>query len=241
MIVRALKPEGLERFGRYLVDLKETPSLPPPVDLLENPTFTEPIERGAEVASRAFATKLEAAQYLNSALGAIPDRSLRTNAGLWGWLTLFYFDQVCPANSRGQRKRLSIEKYSPSTTDHRRGFDKHLLFFPWKMWKIHKEYARHILAGELHVDSKIQREWTSYTYNVCTQLVKIGDILYFDIDKGRLKHGATGKRSSSLRFLTRLFNQLDLTYDLWGMKAEEILPLLPRGQFERFLPPVKSA
>jgi hypothetical protein len=101
-----------------------------------------------------------------------------------------------------------------------------------------EENSAWLLSGELWEDSKVVRELAnSYRYNVLPQFIKLAEILYFDRKKGRLKIGATNSsRPGGLRRLDRVFSQLDLTYDVFGMDAEMLRAILPPKEFNRWLP-----
>ena len=43
--------------------------------------------------------------------------------------------------------------------------------------------------------------------------------------------GRQGDKPGNLRRLDRIMNQLDLTYDVFGMEPNQLTPLLPRGEF----------
>jgi len=152
------------------------------------------------------------------------------------WLTLFYFEQVCPPDGNGRRKVLSLEKYIPSSGHISTNPDKHLLFFPWKMITIHGDDAAWLLSGALREDTKVVRELAnSYRRNVSTEFVRLARSLYFDEGRGRVKTGATTNRAGSLRRLDRVVSQLDLTYDVFGIDVSGLTRLLPRREFGRWL------
>lgn len=153
MILRSLNADGLARFKEFLLAIKTEPGLAIPVGLLERHEYTDGVDVAINVEDKPFRDKLEIGRYLVTLLERLPVSALFSNSGLWAWLTLFYFDQLCPKDGHGRRRRLSLEKYFPSTTDFRVGFDKHLLFFPWKMYKLHGDAARHLLLGSVAGDS----------------------------------------------------------------------------------------
>ncbi|HEX8520912.1 MAG TPA: hypothetical protein VF669_01565 [Tepidisphaeraceae bacterium] len=236
--LRAFNDTGLAEFRNYLMALKNQANLEPPRDLLDDFRRAEPVVGAAVVEPRVFASKLEFGRYLTQALrGHVPDRLLRTSAGVWTWLTLFYFDQACPQDGHGRRKVLSLEKYIPSAGHIATGLDKHLLFFPWKMISLHGADAGWLLGGPLREDNKVVRELSnSYRRNVSGNFIKLAKSLYFDDQTGRVKRGATTHRAGSLRRLDRVVNQLDLTHDVFGVDADTLATLLPRAEFERWLP-----
>ena len=57
--------------------------------------------------------------------------------------------------------------------------------------------------------------------------------LYYDPGTGSFRRGAGSDTKGGARRLAALLNQLDLTFYLYGMTCEEILPLLPK-EFDRF-------
>jgi hypothetical protein len=57
--------------------------------------------------------------------------------------------------------------------------------------------------------------------------------LYYDPAKGSFKRGAGSDIRGAARRLAALLNQLDLTFYLYGMTADELLGLLPK-EFDRF-------
>lgn len=241
--LRSFNDAGLNEFRTYLTRLKEEPTLDPPRQLVEDFRYTELVTGGAKVEPREFTTKLEFGRYIFQVVGdRVPDRILRTSAGLWAWLVLFYIDQACPSDGNNRRKVLSLEKYIASAGHIATGLDKHLLFFPWKMVALHGDNAAWLLGGVLREDSKVVRELAnSYRRNVSPPFVKLAKSMYFDSQKGRVKTGATTNKPGSLRRLDRVVNQLDLTYDVFGIEAGSLAHLLPRREFDRWLPKEESS
>ncbi len=235
--ISVLNELGIEEFRSFLVQVKSDPTASPPLSILEDLRYSELLSSGAAVEMRGFSSKFEFGRYIADVVSnRVPDRTLRTSVGLWAWLTLFYVDQVCPPDNSGKRRVLRLEKYVPSTGHIATGLDKHLLFFPWKMVNLHGDNAAWLLGGPLREDTKVMRELAnSYRRNVSTPFVQLAKSLYFDEQRNRLRTGATTNRPGSLRRLDRVVNQLDLTYDVFGIDAASLADLLPRREFERWL------
>lgn len=144
----------------------------------------------------------------------MPASRLRGDTGVWAWLALRFFDQLCPPNHHGRRTEIRENaKYISNPADHRFGPDKHLLFFPWKMVSLHGEHSRCFLAGAPGSDTRAQREWTSYHFNVSTPLIALGARLYGDPKTNRLKSGAVSNlRRGNLRRFIQVVKQLEVTY-----------------------------
>ncbi|MEZ5395595.1 MAG: hypothetical protein R2724_22660 [Bryobacterales bacterium] len=190
------------------------------------------------VEPRSFVTKYDAGLHLHQLLGLSSDQ-LRSDGGLWSWLSVRFFDQVCPPDAKGRRKPLHDNaRYLARVGEHRFGLDKHLLFFPWKMVSLHREDAYPILSGPLRSDTSEQKEWIGSHYNLATPLVTLCRRLYWDEERGRFKPGARSKdRPGSLQRFSRVARQLEVTYDIFGMSSEQIAALLPRREFQPWLPP----
>jgi hypothetical protein len=237
--VRAFKELGIESFRKQLEELRADPSKEPQ-PLWRDDSLTEIVSGNAEVESRDFATKFEFGRYaVERFSGKISDRVLRSTPGLWSWLASFYLPQLCPIDSPGRRKKpLGDEKYISSSTDIRIGMDKHLLFFPWKLVSIHGEKAEWALSPALGIDSKVLRELaTSYRRNVSPEYLLLARRMYFDETKQAIRRGATShNRPGNLRRLKDVMNQLDLTFDVFGLPAQGLIELLPKREFIRWLP-----
>jgi hypothetical protein len=240
--LRRLNETGLDQFRNYLIQLKENPSLPPPTHLLEDLRYTELISGGLVIEYREFTCKYEFGSYIAELVqDHVPGRLLRRSVGLWAWMVIFYFEQVCPLDGNGRRKVLSLEKYIASADHIATGLDKHLLFFPWKMVALHQNDAAWLLKGALREDTKVVRELAnSYRRNVSPPFIKLAQSLYFDPRKDRMRRGATTNGRGSLRRLDRVVSQLDLTYDVFGIAAIDIATLLPANEFGKWLSPASE-
>jgi hypothetical protein len=239
--VRELNEEGMRVFREFLLSLRSGARAWPPPDIGENLRYTRLAPGGSTIESRIFGSKLEFGRYIASRLnGRVPAYVLRTSMGLWAWLTLFYLDEVIPADSKGVRKVLSLEKYVASVGHIAKSLEKTLTYFPWKMVTLHRDEADWFLSSPLRADTKIVREFANgYWQNVKTSYIRLVRALYYDEQKGALKVGATTSSKSNpggVRGLDRYVGQIDLTYDIFGMEPENFIRIMPRRQFRRWLP-----
>src|SRR5688572_29968043 len=101
MKVARLNEAGLATFAGWLESLKAGGSLQAPTPLLSDPQSTEEVAAEIEVEPRAFANRFEAAEYLYSRFTAGGLNDVERDGGLWAWLSLFYFDDVCPPGRGG--------------------------------------------------------------------------------------------------------------------------------------------
>jgi hypothetical protein len=229
--LRILTDKGIERFREYLADLRQGATAAPPADLLEAPDFSACFKWEAEIERRTFGTRLQLAQYLAEVLNGAADDGLENEVGLWSWLSLFYFDQVCPVEENGLRKpgrdyRHILEPGYPN--GHR-----HLLAGAWLVYSVYglgEKLARLLLWTPLHLESKFHHQLAGrQTLITNNSILDAADKMYFYESESRPKRGALIEKNSPgtlLRFID-VVQQLDLTYDLYSMSGEEILALLP--------------
>jgi hypothetical protein len=100
--VRRLNGAGVEAFRAYLGTLREVAREVPPRELLTDPTTSEALGVEALVEDRRFASRLEVGRYLAERLPSVT--GIDADVGLWSWLSLFWFDQVCPPDEDGRRQ-----------------------------------------------------------------------------------------------------------------------------------------
>lgn len=230
--VRKLSDKGTTLFNEYLGRLAQGAQEAPPLDLLTGQESSLPIEGAASVESARFTTRLQAAEYLHEALDAVPASEIDHNPGLWNWLALFYFDQLCPALPGGAREAGKSYRYilPPITSmEHFRHYYRHLLAGPYRVFRLHPNGARSLLSNPVEEAGDFNEQVASRLELVTNRgFVGAIDALYFDAEKQKPKRGAlTRKKPGTLRRLIDLHGQLDLTYDLYSLSTEQLVGLLP--------------
>lgn len=236
MKLRRFNSDGVSAFATYRSRLTLEPNLLPPIQILEDPALTEEIAGDIEVPRQSFATRLEAGRFFNELLEhsgiALPER----DRGLWTWLTLFYFDEVCPADGNGNRDPQDEARLMPLLDNHQR-FYRHLLLGPYLIVRAHHdnpERAIAMLCNPLWKPGEIVEQLASRKELVTNRgVVELATRLYYDSEKKSFKRGAGSSVKGAARRLAALLNQLDLTFYLYGMGADELGALLPK-EFDRF-------
>jgi hypothetical protein len=228
--------DGVAAFATYRARLTLEPTLPPPVELLQDPALTELMPGDVEVPARSFTNRLEAGRFLNELLDAAQVHSPERDQGLWTWLTLFYFDEVCPADGNGRRNPKDEARLVAQVGNFQR-FYRHLLLGPYLIVRAHRdrpERAIAFLCKQLWEPGEIVEQLASRKELVTNHAVaEVATQLYYDPSTGSFKRGAGSSVKGAPRRLAALLNQLDLTYYLYGMTAAELLALLPK-EFDRF-------
>ncbi len=230
-LLRRLTARGIGEFGRYLDQLRDQGDLSPPTDLLTDPLYSTPCTLGqVHVDLRDFASRKEFAEYINQRFleaGVIVDAD---EPGTWEWLSLFYFDAVCPINKEGKRKPGVDGRHLLEDPDARRRH-RHLLRGPYMLWRRHSGGANReldlLLAHPLPVHGipathlgERQRLMNSPGALIAASR------LYADRESDSPRRGYS-QEENGLRAFCRFLNNLPDCFDLADMSADSILALLP--------------
>jgi hypothetical protein len=236
MKLHRFNPDGMGAFATYRARLTLEPTLPPPMEMLEDPALTDLLPGDVEVRKRSFANRLEAGKFLNELLDGAGIQLTERDNGLWTWLTLFYFDEVCPPDGHGRRNPQDEARLVPILDNYQR-FYRHLLLGPFLIVRAHRdqpERAIAMLCNPLWKPGEIVEQLASRKELVTNRaVVELATRLYYNPATGSFKRGAGSSVKGAPRRLAALFNQLDLTWYLYGMSADEVLNLLPK-EFDRF-------
>jgi hypothetical protein len=231
--LRSLNERGIDQFRGFLQQIREGAEFRASPAILYVDDYTTRLPRTIDVEPRTFANKMAAAEYLTPRVAQLP--GFADDIGLWSWLALFYFDQLSPLDAAGQRRPREDYHYIPEHGGWRN--DRHLLAAPCKLLLVHGVNARLLLHPAVH-------QHGAFIYNLGFRrdlisnrgLIEAIDMLYWDVKRNAPKRGATNaSRAGSLQRLIDVVQQLDFNYDLQGMRAEQILDLLPR-EFESWRP-----
>ena len=207
--------------------------------LLDDEQFSEKVSPPVSFDTRTFRDRLEFAEYAFLQLGGLDTGLVSADAGLWSWLTVLYFDQVCPTTSSGNRKVLKephyIFKEGGTRFDFRNSYRHHL----WLAWRVYSQNptqpSQVLLRIPLSIHPEIAEQIAGrQEFLTVPCLLGAADLLYWDDGSGKVKSGVAGKTSpATIRRLALVAGQFDLTFDLYGMTGEEFVDLLP-AEFDRF-------
>ncbi|MFQ5716355.1 MAG: hypothetical protein ACE5GQ_04575 [Nitrospinales bacterium] len=225
---RKLNLQGIERFRAYLRALEKTPELTPPREILTDPIYSEEVNGQAHVEIIEFSNRIHLAEYLSRALDSIDSSVGVGNSGLWSWLSLFYFDQVCPKGLKSGERKAGMD-YRHILEKGYRYQHRHLLAGPYATYQMYGEKARLLLHGPLHQESNIHHQLATRQEFITNRgIIEAVDALYFDSQHNRPKKGTLSKnKAGSLFRFIDVIRQLELTHDLYSMKAQGIISLLP--------------
>ena len=245
MKLRMLTDNGIAAFTKYLHELKEDAKLPIPESLLkEEAGMSEPLTTTAKVEQRVFPSRFAAAEYLYKILSKsnIPD--IDKNRGLWTWLTLYYFDQLCPADKQGNRMPGEDARYIPLLSNARRYY-RHLQYGSYALYRMYSD-TPHVLPvllmSPLSVGtSEMYRMFIQNTEILAARsAISVANRLYYDPTKNKMRRGAGSKINGSVRRLIDYLQQIRLTFDIHSIEDNHLFDMLPR-EFDSFVKAHKNA
>jgi hypothetical protein len=233
-----LNEQGIQAFLDYLSVAKADPKAEVPTFLLEEPAFAVPIHPTIKVEiPKGLTTRLELGQTLAQIVEVEGLTDDDRDPGMWAWLTLRFFDVVCPSTGGGRKIR-EYAAYVPETNNFRRYY-RHLLLGPYLIYRAHRdnpERALALLSKPPHVIDDIVGQLASRQEMVTNRgVMELATRLYIDPKTKKTKKGAGSKGNGSPRRLVAILDQFDVTWDLYSMKSAELVDILPGAEFKRFL------
>jgi hypothetical protein len=229
--IRKLTAEGVALFQRYLARLRADAADPPPRHLLTDTRASRPVHGAGTVAWHAFKSRLAAARYLDQTLEGIDADELESGVGLWSWLSLYYFDQVCPPMTSGRRRPGSDYRHL-LRPDYRHGH-RHLLagaYLVYSVFGLGEALSKLLLCSRMDSENNFCKELAGRQNFITNRgIMAAADQLYYNPDTGRPKRGALSKKNApgTLPRFIHVIQQLDVNYDLYSMAGPEIIGLLP--------------
>ncbi len=233
-VIRVLNDAGTRRLGGYL----KQPLGNPPSDLLLDPAFSEPFEHeihiDGEPGGKPFANRFSFGVYLCDRLSGVDQALISRRYGLWNWLCLYYFDQLCPPFG-SERKIQATELYLLSQRLPYRQSFRHLVRAPWQAVAQHGENARILLIHADRGNAPLATRGHIFEQLASRQgifgnptVIAAACRLYFDGKANRPHWGAATDRAGAVNRFALLVQQLELTYDLRACNVDQFIALLPK-------------
>ena len=224
---------GLEIFHEYLINNKNKYSENFKFSMLYDKKYCTPVYGAKPFEQKIFKNKGEAAKYINEIIENATIEDKYYNPYLWGWLSAYFFDSVCPIKN-GKRNIRNVYRYIPNHEKDWRNYYRHLLAFPLRIYEFHGDMPKILLSGPVHqVGDFVEQIGSRQNLAMNKGVLEAANLLYWDNSANKPKVGAlaTGRRKGALRRFINVINQLDKTYDLFSMSGKEIISLLPK-EFE---------
>lgn len=228
--LRRLTAAGIAEAQAFLARLRERPDgdRTPPDELLFGDRCSRPFEAGAGIAvePRAFRTRREAGAYLSPLLDPVRHR-ITDDAGVWSWLGMYYFaDTVRVKDGHVQLHTAEASLFLGERAAQRRY--RHYLWMAWRIYEQYGERAAFLLDQPLTARGDLLEAIGGYAriFN-SAGIVPLALRLY--TRENKLKRGFSAKQGhpGNIRRLPAVLEQLALTYDVYGMRPEALLRVLP--------------
>jgi hypothetical protein len=236
MKLRKLTESGIQAFSSFLDALELEATHLIPEELLTDPLVSAPIREEVEIEKRTFGNRFEAAKYFDEQFSTVELEDVERDVGLWSWLALFYFDELCPIDGSGGRKTGERARYIPESGNFQRYY-RHLLAGPYRIFRAHRkapQKALAVLCQPLNRPGDLVEQLASRQEFITNSVVmEVATALYVDPSTQKPKRGSQTKNVGAVRRLTDVLWQFDVTWDLYSTQLAELLGILPT-EFNRF-------
>jgi len=236
MNIRRMNDQGISQFTDFISSLTGTTPHPYPSVLLVDPRFSAEVSPSIEIEQRTFGSRFAAAEYLFDLFRNSDLANIERDQGLWVWLSLFYFHELCPPDSTGRFKPGEFARWIPESGVSWRYY-RHLLAGPYRIYKAYNEEparAMLVLCGPLHRPGDIVEQFVSRQEVITNAgIMEAATKLYYDRASGKPKRGAASKGRGTARRFIDILDQFDVTWDLYSLKADYMIEMLP-DEFSRF-------
>ena len=226
--LRRLTSDGIQLARQFLADLRESSTGPiePPRQLLYDERYAQPFVGDVEVGRRPFRTRRDAAEYLAPRLEPIK-RLVTDHAGVWSWLGMFYFAETVRRGNGTIRLSPLNETFVVDGSVGRSYLlrYRHYLWGSWRLYDSHVERAAFLLDQDLTSFGDLA-ERAFGSVRIFNSLGVVPLMLRLYTNEDRQKAGF-GRSRGGLRHLIRVLDQLERTYDVYGMEPDALLRILP--------------
>jgi hypothetical protein len=229
MLLRRFNKAGIAAFRDALDVLRNDPSADVPMQMLNDRRLTESVSDEIEVDDRGFSSRREAAVYLRDLLDPLDNAAVAQDSGLWTWLTLYYFDAICPS-SQGTRIVKNDYRYVYESKTQRHWY-RHLLHIAWRLVTIAPTHNRLFLDRPLTSLDQITERTLSRLYLIrIPAIFEALDRIYWDDARNGARPGIVDPKKvspGSLRHrLPVRIQQLEKTFDMQSLEADQLVSLL---------------
>ncbi len=236
MKVRRFNNQGLEKFSEFLDSISDDKPFNYPEELLTDNESTEELTPPIEIEKRFFGSRYAASEYFFSIFKNSGILNIPRDKGLWAWLSLYYFDELCPADSKGRRRLGEQARWIPQMSWRR--YYRHLLAGPYIIYSAYNSNpkpAMLVLCGPLDKPGDIVEQIASRQEIITNKgLMEAASKIYYDSSAKKPKRGAASKVKGSVRRFTDILDQFDVTWDLYSINTETVISMLP-NEFRKFV------
>ncbi|MYF22329.1 MAG: hypothetical protein F4209_06220 [Chloroflexi bacterium] len=234
---RQLTPLGIERARAFLAEVRANPSVDaaPPHELIFDGSHAEILPNSLDLSLQPISTRRDAADFLRPVLRPVAYQ-VADQAGFWSWLGIYLFTTIAPRDADGVLRLSPLDEtfvfHSADLQSYRRRY-RHYLWSAWRLDQAHGESAAFLLDEPVNSFGDIADRVFSKA-QVFNSVGVVPLILQLYTADGMLKP-QFGRSRGGLRHLIRVLDQLERTYDVYGMELDALLAILP-PDFDRWKP-----
>lgn len=231
MRLRRFNHRGIRKFEVLLESLRQGESVETPLDFINTGEASEVVPLADEFEVQLYGSRLELAQFVDNLLTNSEIEDEMADIGLWSWLGAVFLDSTCPADADGIRKPGKDYRHIPSSNW--REFYRHLIRGPVRILRLFEDSpgaAAIVLCQKPQSPGDFVEQLASRQERITNPaIIETANRLYYDSNTGKPKRGAspTWRKPGTLRRFGDVLDQLDLTYDLYSMSADDLAGLLP--------------
>ena len=233
MQVRTFNRDGIPRARMFLEDWRASGTYSK-VNLdyfLRDQRYSSPFSPTLNIENVPIRTRRDAASIFVPLLDDL-DKPVADDDGLWSWLGMCFAPEYPPSNSTTTGAYVFLR--DESTTELRRAYQRryrHALRSSYLIYRQHGETAAFLLDQAITSFSDLEdRLLSDFRAFSSVGVVQLAIELYTD---GISLKSEYSRAAGGLRRLLRVLNQLERTYDVYGMKADSLLSILP-SEFDRW-------
>ena len=247
--LRRLKDSGIEEFFEFINRKRIGESVQTPSHLINDHEKSEDMYLDVKIdPEKRFPNRFEFGTYLWGKIRSDWKENLRADAGLWTWLALVYFDQLCP-----KKKPSDTEHYILTVGKWRIGCARdysyrHSVLTPVRIIKDFNDYAEFFLCGTVDrpftdmtemgdaIEQVFSRQCVMRNKNLLDTVFHLyQDNLTKRVKKGamsdpkikRLKSGQWSQvgKGGARRLISKAIPRLELTYNVTKIVPDGLLKI----------------
>ena len=228
-VLRRFNQAGIDEFVRRIDVLRAGGSASIDDVFVNDDAMATPIIPQVRLERPSFTTKHEAGEYLSERTRQAREKHGDEDPGLWTWLSAWHWDAVCPKSTTGGKKVLNPFNYVYGY-GHKQNAKKHLIAVAVKLWEVAPTSQLLMTTPVSSLQSVVREVATRLSLMRIKAFPELLDHLYWDSARRRPRIGIVSPTSPrpgdlSHRLPTRI-RQLEMTYDLVDLTADQLLNLL---------------
>ena len=230
MKARELTAKGIRLARQFLDEVRADPAggRTPPRDLLEGGEYTRPFRGELTVDRRRqpFGSRREIGEYLAPRLVPLGPR-IADRTSLWSWLGLFHFEDTVRVVDGAMQLSPLDETFVLDRRDiqNLRGQHRHYLRSAWQLYEVHGDNAAFLLNQPPTARGGIANT-VFQSQRIFNSVGVVPLMLGLYTNGSRPKRGFQ-RRPGGVQHLLRVLDQLERTYDVYGMPAHALVRILP--------------